>query len=249
MGRPRLFCVAPVARRGPFLSLARPFDDWALAGFRWSWKLAVFVSPLCVLAWLKLNPRPRVWHGPLLVGLGLLSLIVCFQGRHFNLSANFELMHPHGLNEVLAQTEFCLEAAQVPEGARLVHVGDHEMDADGSLIAMTLVGNAPLLLDRGTAHIYQPLERREAAEGHLELTLPWRVHIDSKEFLANRPKIQEAFRFMGVTHLFTTDVALVASPDAHRCRDWNDHLVYFWPLPGRAPHFTRTLPMRLNQTT
>ena len=199
-------------------------------GFRWTWKLAIYASPIGVLMLIKLAQERSRWVSPLLIGTGLVSMLICFQGRHFNLSAALSLLHPYGLAEILDETRACLDEIEVPESARLAHVGDHSMEEPAPIIVMGLMGNTALLVDRGTIHIYNPLERREAAEGHLQITVPWRVHLDTEEFLGNQDSIESAFRFIGVTHLYSADRRLAPKQKARTCTDRLGREVYFWPL-------------------
>ena len=50
--------------------------------------------------------------------------------------------------------------------------------------------------------------------------------------LSRTLKIQEAFRFMGVTHLFTTDEKARPSEQGVTCKDQNGAEIVVWPLPN-----------------
>ena len=203
-----------------------------LEGFRWTWKLAIYASPLCSFTFFKLTSERDRWVAVTLALVGCLSLGVCFNGRHVNFSALNKGLYSNGLPAILQETSECLVAASVPPQARLVQVGDHDITQTQSKTALGLMGHTPLLLDRTTAHMYEPLERAVAAEGHLQLSVPWRVHIGTKEYLSRTLKIQEAFRFMGVTHLFTTDEKARPSEQGVTCKDQNGAEIVVWPLPN-----------------
>jgi len=202
-----------------------------LEGFRWTWKLSLFVSPLCCLAVLKLAEDRYRWLYPLMLGVGLCSMLVSAQGRHVNFSAINKDLTTDGIKGLLKETYSCLNALQVPQDARLVQVGDHDIAQTKSVIALGLMGHTPLLLQRQTAHMYEPLERADAAEGHLKLSVPWRVHIGTQEFLMKRAQIEKAFRFIGVTHLFSSDPRVVPSKNTGPCLDKTGEPLFIWPLP------------------
>ncbi len=202
-----------------------------LKGFRWTWKLTLFVSPLCCLAVLKLAEDNYKWLSPLMLVVGLCSMLMGFQGRHTNFSAIDQSLVSSGLEEIVKQTSSCLSVLQVPQNARLVQVGDHDIAQTKSMSVLGLMGHTPLLVQRQTAHMYEPLERAQAAEGHLKLSVPWRVHIGTQEYLSKRERIEKAFRFMGVTHLFSSDARTVPVANMEPCLDKTGAPLFIWPLP------------------
>ena len=104
-------------------ALGYPFISWlevlALVpwGFRWTWKLAIYLH-LCVVTFFKLTSERDRWVVTLAL-VGCLSLGVCFNGRHVNFSALNKGLYSNGLPAILQETSECLVAASVPPQARL----------------------------------------------------------------------------------------------------------------------------------
>ena len=189
-------------------------------GFRWTFKLTVLTAPLFILFCVlmlgeKLRERQVVF---VLAGLATLSLVMCFQGRHFNLMAE-AYGTENNAHQIVKEAGACLQEAQISKGSRLAFVGDYPgPPTPVPAAALALTGNAVMLLDAGATHVYEHLESAEMAAGHLHMKGRYGNRYDSDFVRRNWAYCIESFRFIGATHMFSLDPNLLKGDTVTSCQ-------------------------------
>lgn len=164
-------------------------------GFRWTWKLSLFLFPLFG-TWLAVHRR---MPGPARLKQGLLALwlagcvAVAGDGLRFDLlPSGVPVAEP--VRTLVDETRRLLEKAGVPAGARLAIV-----DQDARSVRWRgLIPNAQVLSGYASAHLYEPMENAEASAAHLWLTVPWRRPVSLASWKDDRRRVESSLRRLGV---------------------------------------------------
>jgi len=201
-------------------------------GFRWTFKLTVLTAPFFILFFvLVLGARLKDRHvNGLLMALGVVSLVICFQCRGFNLMAEAYGTDKHA-GQIVKEAKTCLSEAQIPKGSRLAFVGDYPGPPEPvPAAALALTGNAVLLLDVGATHVYEHLESAEMAEGHLHMLGRYGNRYESRFVRENWEHSIESFRFIGATHMFSLDAGLLKGEEVTSCSNAQGEKIFFAPI-------------------
>jgi hypothetical protein len=157
------------AKSAPFLS---GLAVGPLQGFRWTWKLMLFVAPLSLLAllgsqgWQRL---PGPWRTRASAGLAVLSLAVCLRGLPFILSHGSTEFSRLGAAAMVEDTRRVLAQCGLQEGMRIGLV-DLRPEESLPVALMTLPGNGALLCGYESAHLFEPLDDAVASSERYGLT-------------------------------------------------------------------------------
>lgn len=236
--RPALASLAVLVVLAPAMVpkfLWQPLSFWSM---RWPEKTTMITGPLSVLVValvLEARPRLRTW----LLGLGLAAGVVAvFSGDPL---LPLRSAHREGIPGILDETRACLQVAGVPEGARVALVGPFTrfpMSEKNPLVVYGLGANTPLLVGRGSAHLYEPMEPDETWLGHAKLGPPWRQTVDPAAIAARDEKTLETLRGLGVSSLVSnTDEPLRALGVPVRCTDRQGSAVFVVRTPGDVVAF------------
>tara|TARA_B100000683_G_C12506026_1_gene559141 strand:+ start:638 stop:2539 length:1902 start_codon:yes stop_codon:yes gene_type:complete len=227
------------AQSFPFLAQLNlgPFN-----GFRWTFKLAVLTAPFFILFFVLVqgDAVPKNFTQAFLCLVAVASLIMCVQGRHFNFMAEAYGTQKHA-GRMMEEARACLQEAKIPEGARLVFVGDYPgPPSPVPAAALALTGNTAMMLGVNATHLYEHLESGLMAAGHLNLTGRYGKSYESDFFALNKTSLLEGFRFIGGTHLFTLDAQLFQGPKKTLCTSPSGERIFFEPISnaraGTYPH-------------
>lgn len=199
-----------------------------LEGFRWTWKLAIFTSPLALVS-LRARLKPRAVLAWAAAGL---SLVVCLRGLSFEIWQSLDAAHPVGAAGLVAETRNLAARAGLPPGSRIAVLGPLDMVEPLPLPVLGLVGDAPLLSGLGTAHIYEPMEPDWVSQGHFGLSLPWRTFLPSDTFFAQPARTEHALASIGVNAAVTVDPRAAGRPGAVSWRDPLGRTAWVIPIPG-----------------
>lgn len=206
--RPTLFFLA----LGAVLAIAsfpwlRIISIGPFAGFRWTWKLSLFMGTLALCSLLREGAfhafRPRVRFG-ILGSAALLGGIVCLRGLAFDLYPTLQTVHSLGAEAIASECRRCFAQLNIPPRSRLALVGTFDMEQPLPLPVLGMVGNAPLWYDQATLSVFEPMESAEAARAHFGLTLPWRSAIAPEAFSARLETSVALLRAKGVQALLST---------------------------------------------
>lgn len=228
-----LVCVSLIswlllgAKSFPFLG---DLNLGPLNSFRWPFKLVVLTGPFFLLALCQLLAHKQKLRRPILGLIGLMSVCVCAQGRSFDLMTE---TYQQGINanELLKQTEQCLEQAGIPKGARIAYVGDYDKRPNEQSKTLTvLTGNAIHLLNRNATHINEPMEPDYLADGHLRAAGRQGNPLTARLFLEQGPELLKALAYVGATHVFTGQPNLFKNLNATECQDAEGQQVTFHAL-------------------
>jgi hypothetical protein len=209
-----------------------------LAGFRWTWKLSVFVGPLALASLLpRFRPRgPWPAKGVLWLSVGL-SLAVFLRGLSFEIWPALGAGHRLGAAGLVQETRTMARAVGLPPGSRIALLGLMEDTQPMPLPMLGLVGNAPVLAGLGTAHVYEPMEPDWVGRAHFNLTLPWRTYLSVDNLLAKRERFLQVMGENDVRALVTLDPRVAALPG---CRSYTDaDGATLWVVPTQAPGLGR----------
>ncbi len=214
-----------------------------LNGFRWTFKLTVLIAPFFIL-YFVLNVGTSfepVRLNTILAMLSGFSLLLCFQGRSFDLLGETYGTQNHA-GVILDEGQACLKEAKIPSGARLAFVGDYpKWPQPVHLGSLALTGNAALLLGVEATHLYESLEHQDMAYGHLYMNGRHGSAYNTAFMKENWQQALESFRFIGATHLFTLDKNALVGEGVTTCRDRQGAEVTFLPVSnarhGTYPHF------------
>jgi len=201
-----------------------------LEGFRWTWKISIFVGPLALVS---LLPRLRpavVRHGAACAWLtAALSLVVCYRGLGFEIWPSLAAAHPCGAAALVQETRRMARETGLPPGARIALAGPLDMMQPLPMPVLGLVGDAPVLSGLGAAHIYEPMEPEWASEAHFRLSLPWRVFLPAQALMERPEVVFKAMRQIGVQAIVTISPQAAAMPG---CRTFVDRLGRpLWVVP------------------
>ncbi len=157
------------AKSAPFLS---ELAVGPLQGFRWTWKLMLFVAPLSLFALLGSEAWQRLpgpWRARASAGLAVLSLAVCLRGLPFILSQGAADFAPLGVATMVEETRRVLAQCGLQEGTRIGLVDLRRGDSL-PIALMTLPGNGALLCGYESAHLFEPLDDAVASADRYGLT-------------------------------------------------------------------------------
>lgn len=231
-----LACLMFLAAKDfPFL---RYLAHGPLGGFRWTWKLTMWTGPLFLVAAMRLLPGVvgDVRRRALIVSAVVAaSALVCVRGVSFDLLPALRIAHPLGATRIVEEAQRCFSSAGLAPGTRLALIGQHDMVRPLPLPVLTMLGNAPLLAGYESAHLFEPLEDAQAAEGHLGLSLPWRVGIPAEEYLVRAQEIDAALAAIGVQGVVTAYGDIFPEHTATRCEDAIGGHTWVKKLPQAVP--------------
>lgn len=206
-----------------------------LNGFRWTFKLSVLTGPFFLLVFynnLALNHRKLQ---PVLGIIGFCSVLICLQGRAFDLTTETYQQNTH-TGELLNQSQQCLQEAQIPKGARLAFVGDYiKKPGAHSKSLLVLTGNATLLLNVGATHLYEHIEPDYLQDGHLRMAGRQSNPLNNELFAQQPKELTRALRYIGATHLFTSFPNILPAGPTTQCGDERGQQIYFQKIPAARP--------------
>jgi len=216
-----------------------------LAGFRWTWKICIFIGPLALASLLLRFQESFPRRSPFLLGtIAGLSLLVFLRGLSFEIWPSLEAAHPFGAERLAMETRRMASMTGLLPGSRVALVGPFDMMQPLPLPVLGLVGNAPILAGLEAAHIYEPMEPSRPSREHYGLSLPWRVVLPETLLFQDPEKIMDALRRIGVQAVITI------SPQARNfqgARPYVDPLGRtLWVLPVPAA-LTGPFPAALGQ--
>jgi hypothetical protein len=204
-----------------------------LEGFRWTWKICIFVGPLALVSLLPRLRSDTVRHGVAIAWLtAALSLVVVFRGLAFEIWPSLVAAHPLGAAALVAETRHMAQETGLRPGTRVVLLGPLNMVQPLPLPVLGLVGNAPLLSGLGTAHVYEPMEPEWVSRAHFGLSLPWRVFLPAQALLEHPAEVFQAMARIGVQAVVTLAPQAASFPG---CRSYTDRLgrkLWVVPVPG-----------------
>ncbi|MBP1627690.1 MAG: hypothetical protein H6Q00_2165 [Holophagaceae bacterium] len=227
-----------------------------LAGFRWTWKIAIFVGPLAMVSllphWAQ-TFRSRGKQRILQCVMGLCSLIVCLRGLSFEIWPSLSRAHWLGATGIVEETQKMANNTGLMPGTRIALLGPYNMVQNLPVPLMGLIGNAPILSGLETAHIYEPMEPEWASRAHFGLSLPWRRIIPEQTYLEQPERVEQALLSIGVQALVGLSPELAKRPNARSFQDRNGQITWVIPLPNACraiypfcePGGTRLLDGRL----
>jgi len=186
-----------------------------LSGFRWTWKLAWFLGPVSLIVVL-VRARPKEKLLPIWRILTTLALLLCVlvgaRGMQFDLFPPLGFAQPEGLVTIVEETRELKRAVGMAPGARIAFLGSYSIGADPLPLALLgLTGNAPLLADLGSAHLYEPMEPLRVSRTHFGLSTPWRGSVPPGAYLEDPESIERALASIGTRWLVTDRPGLLRS--------------------------------------
>ncbi len=143
-----------------------------LSSFRFPSKFACFAGPVAAALWFVLAAHR---HQVVAVVVAACGVVVCLLGNEGG--TTFNAAHGIGARGLQALGDRCLDEAGVGPGERIAFIGDLKHSrtfADTPLALMAVANNAPVVMGRGSAHLYEPLEPDDLARAHAGLTAFWR---------------------------------------------------------------------------
>jgi hypothetical protein len=178
-----------------------------LAGFRWTWKLAWFLGPTSlILVLVQMRPTERfvpAWRALASIAI-VLCVLVGARGIHFDLFPPLRFARPGGIVTVVEETRRLAETVGMEAGDRIALLGSPPIGPDALPLALLgLIGNAPLLADLGSAHLYEPMEPLEVSRTHFGLSTPWRMPVLPDRYLEDPARIERALASIGTRWLVT----------------------------------------------
>ena len=228
-----LFCLALLgAKSFPWLG---DLNLGPLNNFRWTFKVVVITGPFFLMALyfqLVKAQKIRLW---LFAAIALASLTICYEGRSFDLMSETYLQKGDA-GTLVKQTQTCLEAAQIPPGARLSMVGNYnKATGTQSKIMVGLSGNAVTLFGMGATHVNEPMEPDYLADGHLRLAGRQYNPLNNELFRQQSQELIKALRYIGATHLFTVHPQILPKGTTTHCTDEEGHHIYFQKIQQARP--------------
>lgn len=220
-----------------------------LEGFRWTWKISIFVGPLALVSLLVRLPTWQMVHEVRITwGVAALSLAVFLRGLSFEIWPSLNAAHPVGAPGLVAETLRMAQATGLQPGTRLAVLGPFDMVEPLPLPILGLVGNAATLSGLGTAHIYEPMEPKWVSKAHFGLSLPWRVWVPTQAFLEQPARVMEALRAIGVQALVTIAPQAATAPGSRAFTDRLGRTLWVIPVtesyPGLYPSQGDTLVIK-----
>lgn len=217
----------------------RYFGFGPLEGFRWTWKISIFVGPLALVSLLARLPATRPEQGARIAwGAAGLALAVFLRGLSFEIWPSLDAAHPIGAPGLVAETQRMAQATGLRPGTRLAVLGPFDMIEPLPLPVLGLIGDAATLSGLGTAHIYEPMEPEWVSKAHFGLSLPWRVWVPTQAFLEQPARVMEALRAIGVQALVTIAPQAATAPGSRAYTDSLSRTMWVIPVPGayRGPY-------------
>lgn len=205
------------------------------AGFRWTWKLSMFMGTLVLCSLLRESAfqafQPRLRLG-LLGATALLGGIVCLRGLSFDLYPSLQTVHGLGAKVIVSESRRCFDQLDLPPQTRLALIGVFDMGQPLPLPVLGMVGNAPLWYDQATLAVFEPMEPDAVSRAHFALTLPWRSAISPQAFSARLDTSLSLLRDKGVQALLaTTPEVLQPLGEVHAFTDVLGRKTYVASLP------------------
>ncbi len=175
-----------------------------LDGFRWTWKLCIFVGPLALVSLLPRFGGVISRGGSKVTGVLIaLSCVVFLRGLSFEMWPSLAAAHPFGAERLAGETRRMATAVGLSQKNRIALLGPWDMAQPLPLPVLGLIGNAPILAGLETAHLYEPMEPAWVSRGHFGLSLPWRVTVPAQAVIEHSTEILEALRGIGVQAVIT----------------------------------------------
>ncbi len=188
-----------------------------LSGFRWTWKMAWFLGPASLIVVLvQMRPRVRfqnVWRSLAAVTV-LLCVLVSARGMQFDLFPPFTFAQPGGIVTIVEETRQLKQAVGMDSGDRIALLGScptYDNPLPAALLGV--IGNAPLLADLGSAHLYEPMEPEQVAVTHFSLSTPWRKPVPRGNYVADPEGIERSLASIGTRWMVTIRPELLQGPD------------------------------------
>lgn len=188
-----------------------------LSGFRWTWKMAWFLGPASLIVVLmQVRPNGRllqVWRG-LASATVLLCVLVSARGMQFDLFPPFTFAQPGGIVTIVEETRQLAQAVGMESGDRIALLGScptYDNPLPAALLG--LIGNAPVLADLGSAHLYEPMEPERVAITHFSLSTPWRKPVPRGNYVADPEGIERSLASIGTRWMVTIRPELLQGLD------------------------------------
>ncbi|MDP2345332.1 MAG: hypothetical protein Q8O67_30590 [Deltaproteobacteria bacterium] len=211
-------------------TLAPPIEHLfvgGLAHFRFPVKLAVYAGPVAIALWFTLSIRHR---DVVVVVCAAGSALVVLAGNEAG--TTFNGAHAIGARGLQQLGDRCLDEAGVVDGERIAFVGDlrHSRTfAKTPLALMAVANNAPVVVGRASAHLYEPLEPAELARAHGGLTAFWR---GEQLLMSNEARLVLVRRSGAQWLLALDDDDLAPLPATRACDVWFARLPDARAFPG-----------------
>jgi hypothetical protein len=203
-----------------------------LEGFRWTWKISVFVGPLALASLLPRLRSALPRRGAAVAWLtAALCLVVAFRGLAFEIWPSLAAAHPLGATGLVAETRQMARETGLRPGTRVVLLGPFDMIQPLPLPVLGLVGNAPILSGLGTAHVYEPMEPGWVSRAHLGLSLPWRVFLPAQVLLDHPAEVWRALGRIGVQAVVTVAPEAASLPGSRGYTDRLGRSLWVIPVP------------------
>jgi hypothetical protein len=188
-----------------------------LSGFRWTWKLAWFLGSMSLIGVL-MQTRPSKRFVPIWRTLTTVAIVLCAlvgaRGMQFDLFPSLRFAQSGGIVTLVEETRQLKQAVGMESGDRIAILGSYPIGADPlPLAVLGLIGDAPLLANLGSAHLYEPMEPEQVSKTHFGLSSPWRKPVPPGTYLEDPEKIERALASIGTRWLITDQPTLLQSAD------------------------------------
>jgi hypothetical protein len=203
-----------------------------LEGFRWTWKLSIFVGPLALVSLMPRLGAPLPCRFPVLPWLvAALSALVFFRGLDFELWPSLTAAHALGAAGLVEETRHMARETGLRPGTRVAVLGPFNMVQPLPLPVLGLVGNAPILSGLATASVYEPLEPQWVSQAHYGLSLPWRGSVPAQALLKHPTELLQALGRIGVQAVVTLAPQAAAMTGSRSYTDRFGRTLWVVPLP------------------
>ena len=208
-----------------------------LAGFRWTFKLSLLFGPLglvVLLHHLRTRNHPRRLAMISVSLMAILSLVVCLKGVAFDLIPPQQRTQGLGIDALSQETEHFLRFTGVPPGGRIALTA--RVGTRWPVPFHGLTGNAPLLIGYETISLYEPLEPDSIAQGHLGMSVPWRIALTADQYHQNPLEWERRLEGLGAQLLVTGDPDFFVGRPPGVFKDSLGRKTYFKTLHPTTPN-------------
>lgn len=235
------------------------------AGFRWTYKVIVYVGPMTLLfaalLWHERHASGRRIHA-LWAALIALQVLVIVHGASWGTLRNAHAIGARGLRD---RGQDCAAQLGLAPGTRVAVVGRfrNAYALNAPLPLLALATNATIGFELESAHLYEPMEPAAAALAHGSLGPLWRDNVAASALTPDRVGAELAtLRHIGVQALLAARAdQLLAFTDVRSCTVALERVFMarvpdaptvpfpWYVVDGRQLPFERALDGRLTTTT
>ena len=126
-------------------------------------------------------------------------------------------------------------ASGLAAGTRIALIGQFDMQQPLPLPILGVLGNAAVLSNLETAHLYEPMEPAGLLQDHLGLTLPWRGYIHDAAFYSAPAEAMAALRSIGVQAALSDNTAATRIRGTKAYKDRLGRVTYVIPVKDALP--------------